>query len=70
MATLLVRHKTVLSRFPQQDNNAAVCFAQETEEGEIVTPIKAMFLPIEFWEEMACPDEITVTVELGDTING
>lgn len=72
MGTLLVKSRTVMDRYEEQDTTVAKCYAYVEEEAPEapITPVKVCWLPNALVSDLGYPDQITLTVEPGDKLNG
>ena len=60
--TKLLHHEPDLS-----DAHEAV-YVTPTDDGD--TPVTMVCIPLLDWDDLDCPDTITVTIEPGDHLNG
>jgi hypothetical protein len=63
--TAMTKHTVLLKRI---SGNSRVQIFESDDDLDYVLREKHKMLK-EIWEEMGCPDEITVTVEPGDLLN-
>ena len=64
----MVKHSVILNQKTRPSAQLGVSYGVNGPEsiGEIV---EAYRMPLDVWEEMNRPETITVTVEIGDTLN-
>lgn len=63
MATILKRGRTVMAK-TEVFLDGTACFEQQ-DDPAMPRPIRTVFIPKEFLEELGNPDVITVTVQSG-----
>lgn len=63
----LQKHETVMTLHNEQRHEAFVYFETKPDEGERTD---GYYMTLERWGDFGCPNTITVSAELGDTLNG
>lgn len=61
--SVLIKHSVILHQRSRPNPSSGVLY------GRISPEVESYRMPIEVWEEMKRPETITLTVEIGDTLN-